>query len=63
MMRKIYFEEEPGRPAEILEQIATEGCDVSRITAEEREEIIDSNTIFTLSATMVAQFDDAIQLS
>jgi hypothetical protein len=63
MMQKIYFKEEPGRPAEILEQIATEGCDVSRITAEEREEIIDSNTIFTLSATMVAQFDDAIQLS
>jgi hypothetical protein len=33
MLRKVYFKKEPGRSAEILEQIATEGCDVSRITA------------------------------
>ena len=63
VLRKIYFKAEPEQLAEILEELTAEGCDVSRITAIEREEIIDGNTIFTLSATMVAQFEDAIQLS
>jgi hypothetical protein len=63
MLQKVYFKKEEGRHAEILEEMATEGCDISRITAEERETIVNGNTIFTLSATMVDQFGDDIQLS
>jgi glycine cleavage system regulatory protein len=57
---KFYFKNTPGRVEEIDKEMARDGCNVSRSTAVEQEEIVNSNTRFTLSAVSIAQFEEMI---
>jgi hypothetical protein len=61
-LQKFYFKNTPGRREAIDEEFARDGCNVSRSTAEEREEIVNSNTIFTLSAIALVQFEELINV-